>query len=472
MEMMTMHEVRSYGESKIRLGYFEVCLYPNLVVKQEDGEEYPDFRLTKSRKTMPLLIRGDGHLDFPANLFLRERAKTTKSIASDAYALLMFARWLDGEGKSYRDVFKDPADGVVHQFGEVLKALVKNNAYQNGHLSLSTAKTYARSIARYYKFLNKEAILKWSSSRKPLEFKTTRIPRQKRDDLGENEMLSHITKNTMITVQTSSLMSGFPKDIDIPRHLSLKPITKEDQDILYIYLNSKLDRASGKEKQFYQAETQYLWVELGVKGGLRINEIATLNESAIYQPIPNTKTCSLVLDVKEGVETKNGKTRTTEIPTELMERLFEYKSSAIRTQALKVANEKDSENLDHDQSEQNISKSDDDISYDDPRLFISSYSAGNYSKKTIQKFWSGIRAEIRMEHPNWYYRFHDTRSTFATDFLIRTASKSDLPYSFHKEQLQSLMGHSKRTETEVYVSFLEDKETFRHIASRLNKAAA
>ncbi|CAH8186301.1 hypothetical protein VAE142_820002 [Vibrio aestuarianus] len=77
-----------------------------------------------------------------------------------------------------------------------------------------------------------------------------------------------------------------------------------------------------------------------------------------------------------------------------------------------------------------------------------------------------------MEHPNWYYRFHDTRSTFATDFLIRTASKSDLPYSFHKEQLQSLMGHSKRTETEVYVSFLEDKETFRHIASRLNKAAA
>jgi len=106
----------------------------------------------------------------------------------------------------------------------------------------------------------------------------------------------------------------------------------------------------------------------------------------------------------------------------------------------------------------------------EPRLFLSSRTkAGAIKKNTLQSCWSVLRKLIRKEHKDWYYKFHDLRSTFATNWLLKVTKEGDLPVDFYFSELKSLLGHSEGTDTMVYIDYHKDRSLGKAAANRRNK---
>ncbi|MBF4245727.1 site-specific integrase [Vibrio anguillarum] len=418
-------------------------LYPELKVRiNDDGEvvPYAPSRSKKKEKELLQIVTTEGKLVYPQNLYLTICARKTQSIATRAQALLMFTRWLDLTGKSYRDIFADPSDGVGHEFADFLVRCVISEQGDQSKLALSTAKTYMRFIVDFYKWMNREGVLVWSDKVRPFEFTLKRIPRKSNKNV---DMLSHTKRNHEIVVQTSGVMNKFPRSAKIPAHKKLKPLPDYELGVLESYIH----RAEFPMRN-------RLMIELAYKGGLRVEEVASLNEGAIYQPSLGENVCELALKTSSGVQAKNDLSRVTKIPASLMTALYDYKISEGRQDIV-----------------ESLSKLSEGSEFE-PRLFLSNQTLlGEISPNTVQGIWSDLRAEIRLVHETWYYKFHDLRSTFATDFLLQKARESDLPLDFFFSELKSLMGHSESTDTMVYIDFLKDLKLNKEAALRRNKEA-
>lgn len=421
-------------------------LYPDLRVRINDSGEVEPYAVARSEKklvVLPLLVDIHGNLIYPQNLYLTSCARRSKSIDTSVQALLMFTRWLRANNKSYRDVFADPKDGVPWQFAKFLKRSIRTDIYDDRTktIELSTAKTYIRKIIDFYKWLNREGIFTWSDNKRPFHFSYKRIPRTKsRDDI---DMLSHTKKNIEIIVQSADVMNIFPSSAKLNPHQKLKPLTENHLKILESYIQS--DGFSWRDK---------LMFELSYKGGLRVEEVASLNESAIYQPKLGDKECDLSLLVAKGVDVKGDKSRVTKIPASLMSELFDYKISCDRLAIIK----KVQESLLEDEGE--------------PRLFLSTRTkSGQICPNTIESYWSVLRKKIRLKHGDWYYKYHDLRSTFATDWLLNKTRNSGLPFDFYFSELQTLLGHSESTDTMIYIDLAKDAEMRKEAAERRNSEA-
>ncbi|MFS1912649.1 site-specific integrase [Vibrio sp. 10N.286.48.B7] len=418
-------------------------LYPELKVRvNDDGEiePYAPSRSKKKEKELLQIVTAEGKLVYPQNLYLTIYARKTQSIATRAQALLMFTRWLELTGKSYRDIFADPSDGVGHEFADFLVRCVIGEHDEGLKLALSTAKTYMRFVVDFYKWMNREGVLVWSDKVRPFEFTLKRIPRKSNKNV---DMLSHTKRNHEIVVQTSSVMNKFPRSANIPAHKKLKPLPEYELGVLDSYLHRTNFPVRNR-----------LMIELGYKGGLRIEEIATLNEGAIYQPSLGEVECELALKTSSGVDTKNDLSRVTKIPASLMAELYDYKISEERQSVVDQLS--------------TMSKG----SQFEPRLFLSNQTLlGKIKTNTIEGIWSDLRAEIRKDHKTWYYKFHDLRSTFATDFLLTKTRESDLPLDFFFNELKSLLGHSESTDTMVYIDYLKDLKLNKEAALRRNHEA-
>jgi integrase len=104
------------------------------------------------------------------------------------------------------------------------------------------------------------------------------------------------------------------------------------------------------------------------------------------------------------------------------------------------------------------------------RLFVNNNGLP-YSKQTIQKYLSEIRTEIRRFLPNWYYRMHDLRSTFATHWLKEQATKRYIVFDLLMQELAAFMGHESTVSTEKYINFMNDLQAKLGFAVKKNKAA-
>jgi len=100
-------------------------------------------------------------------------------------------------------------------------------------------------------------------------------------------------------------------------------------------------------------------------------------------------------------------------------------------------------------------------------LFISNKGI-TYSTNTLEKHFNTLRQLIRIEHPAWYYRVHDLRSTFATNWLREQAAERDVSYDFLMDELTELMGHSDPSMTAKYVKFMNEEASQRSAAKRKN----
>ncbi|MGR5466981.1 tyrosine-type recombinase/integrase [Vibrio astriarenae] len=439
-EFNLLNDKSSY---KYVLTTLQCDLYPELKTRvTNDGEiePYAPARSKKKVKDLLQIVTVEDKLVYPQNLYLTICARKTQSINTRAQALLMFTRWLDLTGKSYRDIFADPSDGVGHEFADFLVRCVIGDHGEELNLALSTAKAYMRFVVDFYKWMNREGVLVWSDRVRPFEFTLKRIPRKSNKNV---DMLSHTKRNHEIVVQTSSVMRKFPRSARIPPHKKLKPLPEYELGVLDSYLHRTNFPVRNR-----------LMIELGYKGGLRIEEIATLNEGAIYQPSLGETECELALKTTDSVQLKGDITRVTKIPASLMAELYDYKISEERQS---VADELST-----------ISKG----SQFEPRLFLSKQTPlGKIKTNTIEGIWSDLRAEIRKDHKTWYYKFHDLRSTFATDFLLTKTRESDLPLDFFFSELKSLLGHSESTDTMVYIDYLKDLKLNKEAALRRNHEA-
>lgn len=424
------------------------CLSKNEQQKKI-SPEYAEQKQRSPRKQLSLLLNSDGSLLYPQNIYLHnlmsKRGLTNTS--THAKALLMYSRWLLGTGRNYRDITADPTEGVAWQFGDWmidyhLRSIDADSGevHNEDGLSISTARSYMLIIIDFYKWLNEKNILPWSELIKPFNFHTIRISDY--DAANNNHMLSHIHKRKAIIVTTTDRMMQFPKVQSMASWKKLKPLTPEDEKILLKYINDNNPKS--------------LMILVACKGGLRIIEVATLSELAIYAPVGDV--CKLTLDPADGVKTKGNKKRTTEIPRELMQLLYEYKLSTGR---LKM---KENNSSDHH------------------RLFIK--KDGNpFNVNTLETMWSNLRKKINADlkselaqndnkrlstHPLWYYRFHDLRATFATKWLRHQYKTRQAPYDFYFSELKELMGHEKATDTQKYIDFVNYFDVFSEAAARRN----
>jgi integrase len=432
-----------------------VHLYPKLTVLIDEatGELKPAVTSTSSKtKKLKVLLNKDGTLLYPQNLYLHNliSKRGLKDTNLHTRALLLFSRWLDSTNRNYSDISAEPKEGVAWQFGDWLidhhlKRINKETgevSNENG-LAISTAKSYMHVIIDYYKYLNEKGILPWSDTVKPFNFHAIRISDY--DAANDNHMLSHTFKRRALVITTTDRMMSFPKIQSMQAWQKLKPLKPDDQAILQKYINNN--------------DSKSLMVKLGRDGGLRINEVVTLSERAIYAPLEDP--CKLILDPVDLVLTKGNKQRTTEIPKALMQELYEYKLSSERSKI----------------------KADKEVVHG--RLFMTP-EGKVLNVNTLEAWWSRLRKKINEDlksqlaeddkrllskKPFWYYRFHDLRSTFATEWLRLQQLTRNAPYDFYFNELKQLMGHELGTDTQKYIDFVNHFDIFSASAARRNAEA-
>lgn len=499
----------------------EVPVYPELRLNiTEDGEIKADFEGRRKNndvftKKLPMILDPHGVPLLAENLFLHHKMKTTESyqtVHRKANGLLAFLRfcymseWVNDKGieeqMTYRSLTAEPELGAPWLFGDWMFDNLHIRDTQTGiiierGIAPSTAIFNIRTVAEFYG---------WLISNKMLTVRENYIPYRpvffnvqygwrntSKRQTEDKKILSHILnspqKNKIHTndirdeqsviIATSDLVrrfSNYANELGKKAYEKLKPMTPSDR----LIFESKLKK--------YEKNPAHLMCELCIKTGLRVKEAVTFPESVVRQPVFGEEVIPVSISEKlNGCLTKFKKQRTINVPADLMRKLHEYKLSDKRLNALEKHNIEVDENFNQ-------------VNHHG-RLFVSNRCAGSYDKNTLQCFFSDIRTEINAEPdfsniielnslesdivefhekinnyrnkaiPQWYYRPHDLRSTFATRWLLDEHQKTGLPFEMLLDELSDLMGHKDIEQTRKYVQFLDRKILKYNSAARKNAAA-
>ena len=304
-------------------------------------------------------------------------------------------------------------------------------------------------IIDFYKWLNRERIFPWSDECKPCDFRYVNVRDNRNPD---HHMLSHTNRNRVIEVQTNTIMERFPKTQTKAPYQKLKPMFGNDKVIFEKELKRRID-GSGDIKA--------LMCKFAMATGVRVEELVTFPDSVIISPVLDKTPVSI--SPANGCMTKFGKQREIEIPRDLMQELYEYRLSDERKKLLGKVGIK----LDKENKYQQVCESD----KTHGRLFVNR-DGKPFKKNTIQSYLSDIRSGIRETYPNWYYRIHDLRSTFATHWLLEQHQKRGVAFDYLLDELSTIMGHESTKDTLKYTSFMNKRSVFiKHSANKNEKAA-
>ncbi len=419
----------------------EVAIYPKIsvTVDKATGESLPtlDTAIKRTSKVLTIIIDPDGHAVYPENLYLHNLLVLgAQNTTTSAQALLSFTRFLTHIGKDYTSLTDDPHEGAAWLYGYwLIDNIVSDDddedAVQHKY-SLSTARSYMSIVINFYKWLHSQGVQAITQDAKPFEFKWVKIPRKKQ---SEHDMLAHIKKNRSISVQTTTLMAAFPKSMSQKPWQRLKPMADEDKE-LFMDCLSKEKTSAGEVKS--------LMLRFSLATGVRVQELVTIPESKINNNYEDDN-IKFSIGPSNKCETKFKKEREIEIPYDLMLELDEYKQSVLRQKLIKGTAH--------------------------GRLFVTNQGTP-FSKNTIQSFFGKLRKKIKAKNPDWYYKMHDLRATFATYWMKDNSASRSQPYAFLLSDLAELMGHQDTNTTQKYVIFMEKKNAkIRHSAFK-NKQAS
>ena len=411
--------------------------FPQLIINinRNTGElisELRDKGNLSDKVSLKVLLDNHGKSIYPQNLYLHYliSKKGLKNADTDAQALLAYTRWLSICGYKYDDLTANPSEGVVWKFSDFLIHNLRQIEHSGKVINpdgfaLSTAKIYLSSVINFYKWMHYEALLPFSSARKPFMI----LSGTHKNRGSDNHMLSHTWKGSSYTFQTTDIMKRFPKIQTTESYKKLKPMTKGD----LLIFNEALSQCDPVFRLIFR---------LMLEVGLRISEVASFPESIDAPTLPLTK---FTIGPVNGVHTKFDKIREVSIPDHLFNPLHVYLFSKKRRLNLKRKGVKIDRygysNSDHG------------------RLFVNELGTP-YDSKTIQREWIKLRDYIRINHPNWYYRAHDTRSTFATYWLATEQKRRNVTYNYLLDELADLLGHNDPSTTMKYVQFLEKQDVW------------
>lgn len=382
---------------------------------------------------LPLLFMEDGGSIRVANNWLIHLKANLrkKEVNTQAQALLHYFTFLNEIGMSWDEMPISIRLRPTYAFRKHLREMFKR-----GELARSTANSYMGSVINLYKFyLARDHFFAYP----PFKYEVVRLHRN-----SSHEYM----KNNFIHVDTTDLRLKLPSDT---RHFGLSrkliPLgSKEWQAVESVYkiLGMGISNSAGKGNEVPLSEECKLAIELSRYSGLRRSEIITLRAKEIYKPdaeqlkkkyLINTE--GLLLDPRQGVETKNGTIRTAEIPAELMQTLYDYINSS---KYIKRRNRYQELYPEHK---------------DNPPLLLNQ-NGKPYAAKTLDARWCEIRNAVRKELPNFSHKFHNLRSTYAVERL-KELLNAGLREGKTLDYLQSVMGHKSRATLLGYLKFCEEE---------------
>lgn len=447
--------IRSQDYNNIDI-YVELNPRYGVGLTEKTGELRPELIKSDKKKTkLKIIVTPDGKPLYPHNLYLHAQLKKgADNTNTAAQALLAFERYLNLIDKSYRDVTEYQEESPAWLFADWLLDTLTildpetGEVQDNGGYSLSTAKTYIGVVIDFYKWLHRENVLQIDDHHKPFEFIWVRV---NRGGMSQHNMLAHIGGKRAIDVQTTSLMKRFPKVQSTPSHMKLKPMVAEDK----VLLLEELDRYTG------MGEVKVLMLRFALETGVRMEELVTIPEQKVSHPGDVDRPVKFTIGPSNGCYTKLDKQRNIEIPYDLMLEIHEYKMSQNRKALLLKLMIKVDRFGNQVEDEKGIAHG---------RLFVGNRGTA-FNKNTIQTFFSQVRKQIQGLKPSWYYRLHDLRSTFATDWLGIEAIERTVVFDFLLSELSMLMGHESTATTQKYVDFVNAKTVRIEHSARKNQAA-
>ncbi|WP_228089909.1 tyrosine-type recombinase/integrase [Vibrio parahaemolyticus] len=402
-------------------------------------------------KKTKIIIAPDGSVVYPQSLYLVSKLRgdgKVKDTNSIAKALLLFTRFLDSTHSSqddedgnkippecltYKSLSKYEEEGAPWRFAEFLKKNCRHRQSDGGEAwSLTTARTYMGAVLGFYQWMQKFGYLKNDDDHVVTHFsKGTYLY----EGYDQHDMLSHTKSSTKREYEISNIMKEFPRADSTPVHKKLKPKPPEHLALFEEYVDCL-------PKPFS------LMFRLAIKTGTRIEELT-------HFPADNIGEVDMSeLDVVPVrlTKTKGSKPRNIEVPLYLYEELEQYKYNRQRERnALK--------------REQLLNSNSESVVED--YLFISN-KGRPYSENTLEKHFSALRKLIQEVEPAWYYRVHDCRSTFATQWLFTESKARRVSYEFLMDELAELMGHESTKTTEKYIKFMNEYESKLRAAKRKN----
>ncbi|EOW0798661.1 tyrosine-type recombinase/integrase [Vibrio vulnificus] len=441
IEVDTLAELKI--TSKINEDTGEAVLTPHLAPSN----------LENSYKRTKLILAPDGSVVYPQSLYLVSKLRgegKVKDTSSIAKALLLFTRFLasthsdqydeDGtlirraENLTYKSLTRYEERGAPWRFAQFLLDNCRHrNSEGSEALSLATARSYMNSVIAFYKWLQRSGYVKNDDEHIVTHYsKTTRRNNQ---GINQHDMLAHTRSNKPREVDMSHIMQMFPRADSTPAHKKLKPLTVKHQSLFCKYVEQLPEPFS-------------LMFRLAVETGTRIDE---LRHFPSYQ-IAGIDIAGLdVVPIRITV-TKFNKPRILEVPIAIYEELEIYKFSKRR--------------LSNASKQNKLIKSGNDL--DTTSYLFLSNKGTLYSANTLEKHFNDLRQHLTSIDPAWYYRVHDLRSTFATNWLRDKAKEREVGYDFLMDELAVLMGHEDTSTTEKYVKFMNQESSQRSAAKRKN----
>ena len=407
------------------------------VVEDGTGEIVPQL-ITGDHKqyirAVQLLLDPDGCLVYPQSLYIMSKLRgegRVKNTKTHEQAMLLFTRWLDLAGMIYTDLTEYEEEGAPWQFAtfllENIRKIKTDGSESDGMYSINTARAYMGVVINFYGWLMYNRYMEISDDKVVCTFFKHTIKAKQ----SQHDMLAHI-KSGSIDIQMNSILKRFPKVESTPADKKLKPLSPDDESIFDQYVENL-------EKPFP------LMFRLAKATGLRIYELATFPAAKINEIIyDKLEEASFLISADNGCHTKFSKPRTIEIPTDIFSELEAYYYSNERTKYLTKCV------LEHEP------------------LFLSN-KGKPYADNTLATHFGKLRNAIRADHPHWYYRVHDLRSTFATNWMeAETAKRGVSRYEFLMDELADLMGHESTATTEKYVKYLNRRKSQLAVAKKKN----
>lgn len=384
---------------------------------------------------LPLLFMEDGSSIRVANIWLIHLKANLrkKEVNTQAQALLHYFTFLHDIGMSWDEMPISLRLRPTYAFRKHLREMFKQD-----ELARSTANTYMGSVINFYKFYLARG---HSFSYPPFKYEVIRVHRN-----SSHEYM----RNNFIHVDTTDLRLKLPNDtrhFGLPR--KLVPMSSNEWQVVesvYKIRGVGISTNVGEGNEVPLSEECKLAIDLSRYSGLRRSEIISLRAKQIYKPdteqlnkkyLINTE--GLLLDPRQGIDTKNGTIRTSEIHSELMQTLYNYINSSRYIKRRNRYQARYPENRDN------------------PPLFINQ-NGKPYSGKTLNARWCEIRNAVRKELPNFNHKFHNLRSTYAVERL-KELLDSGIKEGKALDYLQSVMGHKSRNTLLAYLKFCEENTT-------------
>ncbi|MGR5235546.1 tyrosine-type recombinase/integrase [Vibrio alfacsensis] len=405
-------------------------------------------------KKTDIILAPDGRVVYPQSLYLVSKLSgkgKIKGTTSLAKGLLAFTRYLDSthypqvdeDGNvippqylTYKTLTKHEEEGAPWQFAQHLLANCRSRKEATGDeaYSLNSARSYMGAVIGFYKWMQKHGYLKNDDEHVLTHF--TKLEAYL-DSTNHHDMLAHTKSGAKRVYEISNIMKEFPKVDKTPAHQKLKPMSFDHKERFSQHIHTLPKAAS-------------LILRLCGEAGLRIDEATHFPARDIgdkdfsgLDVVPLTIT-----------HTKGSKERTIEIPIALYEELEQYKECSQRQKNLTRRND-----LIKPKEEQDTTD----------YLFLSN-KGRPYTVKTLEAHFSKLRQRIRAIEPEWYYRIHDLRSTYATHWLWCESRERQVAYEYLMDELALLMGHESTATTEKYIKFMNKfDEQLRIAESKNNK---